>query len=59
MTEPLEIKEDKQIKLQQLVRQNIIIDGRLEGFHQRYSFIQYIPNKLNKYEVKIYALVDS
>lgn len=39
--------------------QNVTIDEKLEGFRGRCSFVQYIPNKPNKYGVKIYALVDS
>lgn len=39
--------------------QNVTIDEKLEGFRGRCGFIQYIPNKPNKYGIKIYALVDS
>jgi len=35
------------------------IDEMLEGFRGRCNFRQYIPNKSNKYGIKIQALVDS
>lgn len=38
--------------------QNVTIDEKL-GFRGRCGFLQYIPNKPNKYGIKIYALVDS
>lgn len=41
------------------VRENWTIDEMLEGFRGRCSFRQYIPNKPNKYGIKIQALVDS
>lgn len=41
------------------VGENCTIDEMLEGFRGRCSFRQYIPNKPNKYGIKIQALVDS
>jgi len=41
------------------VGENRTIDEMLEGFRGRCSFLQYIPNKPNKYGIKIQALVDS
>jgi len=41
------------------VGENVTIDEMLEGFRGRCSFRQYIPNKPNKYGIKIQALVDS
>lgn len=39
--------------------ENVTIDEKLEGFRGRCIFKQYIPNKPNKYGIKIYALVDA
>jgi len=39
--------------------ENVTIDEMLECFKKRCSFWQYIPNKPNKYGIKIQALVDS
>ncbi|KAL4088632.1 hypothetical protein QTP88_023721 [Uroleucon formosanum] len=41
------------------VGENVTIDEMLEDFRGRCSFRQYIPNKPNKYGIKIQALVDS
>lgn len=41
------------------VGENCTIDEMLAGFRGRCSFRQYIPNKPNKYGIKIQALVDS
>ncbi|CAI6376022.1 unnamed protein product [Macrosiphum euphorbiae] len=41
------------------VGENCTIDEMLEAFRGRCSFRQYIPNKPNKYGIKIQALVDS
>ena len=41
------------------VGENCTIDEMLEGFRGWCSFRQYIPNKPNKYGIKIQALVDS
>lgn len=37
----------------------LTIDEQLVGFRGRCSFRQYIPNKPNKYGIKIFALVDT
>lgn len=37
----------------------VTIDNKLEAFRGRCSFRQYLPNKSNKYGIKIFALVDS
>lgn len=37
----------------------ITIDEKLEPFRGRCNFIQYIPNKLAKYGIKIFALCDA
>lgn len=38
---------------------NVTIDEKLEAFRGRCSFRQYMPNKPNKYGIKIFALADS
>ncbi|XP_063931144.1 piggyBac transposable element-derived protein 4-like [Zophobas morio] len=37
----------------------VTIDEKLEAFRGRCAFKQYIPNKPNKYGIKIFALVDA
>jgi len=39
------------------IGENVTIDEMLEGFRGRCNFRQYIPNKPNKYGIKIQALV--
>lgn len=41
------------------IGENATIDEMLEGFIGRCNFRQYIPNKPNKYGIKIQTLVDS
>lgn len=41
------------------IGENATIDEMLEGFRGKCNFRQYIPNKPNKYGIKIHALVDS
>lgn len=41
------------------IGKNVTIDEKREGFRTKCSFRQYIPSKLFKYEVKMYALVDA
>lgn len=36
-----------------------IFDEKLEPFRGRYGFRQYLPNKPNKYGLKVFALVDA
>ncbi|GBP12632.1 Retrovirus-related Pol polyprotein from transposon TNT 1-94 [Eumeta japonica] len=37
----------------------VTVDEKLEAFHGRYSFRQYIPNKPNPYGIKVQALCDA
>lgn len=39
--------------------ENVTIDEKLEAFRGRCGFRQYMPNKPNKYGIKIFALADS
>ena len=39
--------------------ENVTTDEKLEAFRGRCGLKQYIPLKPNKYEIKIYALVDT
>lgn len=41
------------------IGENATIDEKLEAFRGRCGFKQYIPNKPNKYGIKIFALVDA
>ncbi|XP_060846007.1 piggyBac transposable element-derived protein 4-like [Rhopalosiphum padi] len=49
----------RRCKANYTVGENCTIDEMLEGFRGRCSFRQYIPNKPNKYGIKIQALVYS
>lgn len=39
--------------------QNVTIDEKLDAFRGRCGFRQYMPNKPNKYGIKLFALTDS
>ncbi|XP_066260450.1 piggyBac transposable element-derived protein 4-like [Euwallacea similis] len=39
--------------------ENVTIDEKLEAFRGKCSFRQYIPSKPTRYELKVFALVDS
>lgn len=42
-----------------MCRANVTTDEKLEGFRRKCPFRQYIPSKLKKYGIKIFAMVDS